>query len=259
MSERGFWEHVKVRAVNAVKVAAYRLSILPHAHQLYSPLKMFELDVTLAHLAPGTGATLVDICCGTGLQTQLLARDAGRAIGIDIDPDKIADANWHLRHSRLRPAVSFLVGRAEALPLPDACADAVTCLCAIEHIPRPETAIREAVRILKSGGRMCITADSLGTISDDDFKARHQHMYGVHQYFDVASLSDLLRRAGLRIDVARPILSSPEAAQELERCMISPTRCGLLETRRLLEHFRRDDIPESIVGLFVFVAATKTG
>jgi SAM-dependent methyltransferase len=222
-------------------------------------MKIYELETALAYLRLPAQSTLVDICCGTGIQSQLLARQASRVIGIDNDRGKIRDASWHLQHSRYHGAVSFVIGQAEELPLPDSAADAVVCLCAIEHIPRPEDALREVVRILKPGGMLCITADSLANVARDSLRAQHQKMYAVYRYFDVKSLSDVLRGAGLCVDVAFPMLCSPEAVKELERCMTNPNPYGPIRTRRLLTRLRLADaaLADRTAGLFVFAAATK--
>lgn len=240
-------------------VMQYRLGIFPHPYQLYSALKIYELEVALAHLDRVPQATLVDLCCGTGIQTQLLARGAKRVVGIDNDVQKIRDATWHLRQSRARSAILFAVGQAEDLPLPDMFADGVVSLCAIEHIADPLRALDEVVRSMKPGSRLCITADSLANVADTALRAQHSLMYDVKNYFDVESITALLQRVGLVVEVAFPILRSPEAVDELRRCMARPRHDGPFRTRRLLTRFRRRDAEAEpgAGGLFVFAAARK--
>jgi ubiquinone/menaquinone biosynthesis C-methylase UbiE len=240
-------------------VIQYRVGFFPHPYQLYSAMKIYELEVVLAHLDQTPQATLVDLCCGTGIQTQLLARGARRIVGIDIDVLKIRDATWHLRHSRAGSNVAFVVGRAEGLPLPDMCADAVVSLCAIEHIVDPVKALTEVVRTMKPGSQLCITADSLANVADTALRAQHSLMYDVKNYFDVESITALLQHAGLVVELAHSILRSPEAVDELRRCMERPRRDGALRTYRLLTCFRRRDAEAEpgAAGLFVFAAARK--
>jgi SAM-dependent methyltransferase len=152
-----------------------------------------------------------------------------------------------------------MIGLAEALPLPSSVADAVVCLCAIEHISSPEKALAEVARILKPGGMLVITADSMASVISNDVRIRHQSMYHVYRYFDVKSLLAVIEGAGLHVEIAFPILCSADAIRELERSMEDPTPCGPLRTRRLLVGLRKGDgaITSRTEGLFVFAVAKR--
>jgi ubiquinone/menaquinone biosynthesis C-methylase UbiE len=261
MTKRSAWGQISTLASDRLMVGAYRLGILPHPYQLYSALKIYELETVLSHLSFPSEGTIIDLCCGTGIQSQLLASKAPRVIGIDNDRDRIRDARWHLRFSRFRSAVSFVVGRAEALPLPMNAVDAVVCLCAIEHLVNPEQALREVVRVLKPGGRLYLTADSLGNVESSELKALHQRSYAVCHYFDVKSLTQLLEISGFLVEAAFPLLCSEEAIEEMKRCMAAPHALGPITTRRLLSKFRRRDRAirnsSKLAGLFVFASARR--
>jgi SAM-dependent methyltransferase len=252
------WDLVKHRMSNLLKIGGYRVGLLPHPFQLYSAMKIYELETALAHLHKSQ-AVIVDVCCGTGIQTQLVSRRGRRVVGIDHDPQKIRDAMWHLRYSRLNGSVTFIVGRAEALPLPSAIADAVVCLCAIEHVESPKDSLAEIARILKPGGQLCISADSLSNVTSNELRERHQRMYDVHRYYDVQSLSSAIESVGLHVETAFPIMCSSEAVRELERAMDHPAPCDPLRTRRLLAILRKNDgsAVDRVGGLFVFALASK--
>src|SRR6202023_131284 len=51
------------------------------------------------------------------------------------------------------PEVLWAVGDAQALPLPDACADAYAIAFGIRNVTDIDQALREARRVLKPGGR----------------------------------------------------------------------------------------------------------
>ena len=56
--------------------------------------------------------------------------------------------------------VTFEQGDAEAIPFPDASFDIViSCEC-MEHVPSPPKMARELARVLKPGGRLCLTTPS---------------------------------------------------------------------------------------------------
>jgi demethylmenaquinone methyltransferase/2-methoxy-6-polyprenyl-1,4-benzoquinol methylase len=95
---------------------------------------------------------VVDVGTGTGL----VAREAARIVGdpravTGIDPSAGMRAN-----AQLPAGVRLLEGTAEAIPLPDGCADFVTMGYALRHISDLEAAFREFHRVLAPGGAVCI-------------------------------------------------------------------------------------------------------
>jgi demethylmenaquinone methyltransferase/2-methoxy-6-polyprenyl-1,4-benzoquinol methylase/phosphoethanolamine N-methyltransferase len=103
---------------------------------------------------------LVDVGCGTGQLAVEAARalsTTGDVLGIDATPGMI-----HLARDRARQqgsSAQFKVGIAEALPLPDEWADAVTSSYFFHHLPpdvKPQ-AMTEMWRVLKPGGRLIVT------------------------------------------------------------------------------------------------------
>jgi len=94
----------------------------------------------------GPGRTLLDVCCGPGYSAgEAVARGAS-ACGIDIAPNMIARAQAQF------PGAQFTVGDAEALPYADASFDAVVSSFGMLHLPEPERAMAEALRVLRPGG-----------------------------------------------------------------------------------------------------------
>ena len=99
----------------------------------------------------GTG-DVVDVGCGTGTLAIALARAGARVTAIDGDDDV-------LRRARAKAAgldIDWRPGLADALPLPDAHADAVVCSLLLHHL-QPEVkaaALAEAHRVLRPGGKL---------------------------------------------------------------------------------------------------------
>jgi arsenite methyltransferase len=120
-----------------------------------------RLTLRLARLAGvATGARVVDVACGSGATARLLARELGCVtVGVDLG----ARAIEHAR--RATPAgaqASFLLGDAEALPLPDASFDVALSECSLCTFPDKPRAIAEMARVVRPGGTIAIadvTAD----------------------------------------------------------------------------------------------------
>jgi ubiquinone/menaquinone biosynthesis C-methylase UbiE len=100
-------------------------------------------------------AHVLDVGCGTGVLTRVIGRWPGvrSVIGIDPAPSLLARAR---RASADLPNVAFRQGDGRSLPFDDLTFDAVVFDSTLSHIPGPDQAIREACRVLKTGG--CLAA-----------------------------------------------------------------------------------------------------
>jgi SAM-dependent methyltransferase len=106
-------------------------------------------EAFLAWLAPLPGLTWLDVGCGTGALTQavLTMVDPGEVLGVDPSPDFIAAASVQMDDPRVR----FAIGDARALPVPDNAVDAVIAGLVLNHVPDPEAAVAEMVRVARPG------------------------------------------------------------------------------------------------------------
>ena len=110
-----------------------------------------------AALAPGE--TVLDLGSGAGFDTLRAAEavgPSGEVIGVDMTPamlERARAAAATLGHEHVR----YLEGTIEALPLPDASVDVVLSNCVVNLSSDVDAVLREAVRVLKPGGRVRIS------------------------------------------------------------------------------------------------------
>jgi SAM-dependent methyltransferase len=110
-----------------------------------------EIELAAA-LLPLDRARVVELGCGRAEFTRALALrfPASRITALEVD------AIQHAKNlASERPGnVAFAEGGADAIPLPDACADVVLMLKSLHHVPveRMEAALAEIVRVLAPGG-----------------------------------------------------------------------------------------------------------
>ena len=121
-------------------------------------------DMTAARLNPQPGETIVDCAGGTGDIARRLAKLArqakqrrgggdARILIIDYNAEMIAAG----REKGSEPEIAWSVGDAQRLPLRDASADAYVIGFGIRNVTDIPTALREARRVLKPGGRfLCL-------------------------------------------------------------------------------------------------------
>lgn len=102
----------------------------------------------LDKLPPGT--TVLDVGCGIGGSSRILARDYGFAVtAITISPQQVQRAQ-QLTSQELD--LQFLVDDAMALSFPDGSFDVVWSIEAGPHMPDKAIFARELMRVLKPGG-----------------------------------------------------------------------------------------------------------
>jgi SAM-dependent methyltransferase len=95
-----------------------------------------------------TGKDVLDAGCGVGYGSAYLAGAAGKVVGIDLSADAIAYARLHYAG----PRTSFERMDVTALTFPPAAFDVVCSFETLEHLRDPRAAVREAARVLRSGG-----------------------------------------------------------------------------------------------------------
>ena len=121
-------------------------------------------DAVAARLNPQPGEVIIDCAGGTGDMARRFAKMARRAQERRGGPDatiNIVDYNAEMIMAGIErggePEITWTVGDAQRLPLPDAYADAYVISFGIRNVTDIDAALREARRVLKPGGRfLCL-------------------------------------------------------------------------------------------------------
>ena len=105
-----------------------------------------------------SGEIVLDLGSGGGLDVLLSARRVGpdgHAYGLDMTDDMLALARRNQAEAGVTNA-TFLKGRIEAVPLPDAAVDVVISNCVINLSPDKDAVLAEAFRVLRPRGRFAV-------------------------------------------------------------------------------------------------------
>ena len=108
-----------------------------------------RFDLIRAHVVL-EGRRILDVGCGLGMYIRRFRAFSEEVYGVDIDAQKVDEASRDLPNIRVAPA--------EDLPFTDRSFDVVLSHEVIEHVEDDRAALREALRVLFTGGHLLVFA-----------------------------------------------------------------------------------------------------
>lgn len=169
--------------------AAGRFLVAPLLDWIGAPM----MDAAFAALEPRSGERILDLGVGGGALSRGLAR-AGVAV-TGVDPSEVVLDGARRRVGR---AGTFLEGRGEAIPLPDAVLDKAASVNALYFWPALAPVMGELARVLRPGGRLV-----LGFQTAESVRAWPGHVHGLTAW-DEGAIAAALEAAGFAIQSVRP-------------------------------------------------------
>jgi GT2 family glycosyltransferase/SAM-dependent methyltransferase len=148
------------------------------------------------------GRDVLDIACGEGYGSALLAQVARSVVGVDVSDEAVRYAEQSYRRDNLR----FLVGDARAIPASDASIDVVASFETLEHLYEQEQFLGECRRVLRPGGLLIISTPDREAYSPDGSVANPFHV----RELDRAEFEGALRGVFPHVEILRqrPMIGS---------------------------------------------------
>lgn len=219
------------------------------------------VEATLDAAEVGEATRLLDVCCGPGMLSAAAVTRNATAVGIDF-PGVVALARKQV------PGASFQSGDATELPFADNSFDAVVCGYGIMHVPDPEKALREMLRVLRPGGRVALSVwdneaavTGLGLV----YKAVHAHANldvplphgpNIFQFSTIESMRDALAGIGFtRVEATHFAQYWPLKSG---RQFIDAVQEGTVRTRALLAAQTEQAISKMIADFEQGLAGFRT-
>lgn len=183
----------------------------PHIFFFPSPFKIYEYGLMekMGELEPHH--VILDVGCGHGLQTRLLSLNVAKAIGVDVSSNAIGRAKANQQIGREPERCDFRATTIEQAGFAPNTFDRIFSVCVLEHIPDDDSVLRECHRVMKPGGKLVFSIDSLGTITDQALKELHSTRFHVCRYYEPETIRAKLAAAGFTDIVVTPVLKSGPA------------------------------------------------
>jgi ubiquinone/menaquinone biosynthesis C-methylase UbiE len=169
-------------------------------------IRTLEWYVLRKWLHPLCGERILDLACGHGHFVRRAYKSGLNIFGIDISTSGIGIAQQY----NMPPGCGYAFADAMNLPFCNAAFDKIVSVCALEHFSNDGMAIKEANRVLKPGGRLVLSVDSLnyhGVTSRFRQKCKVKHF--VNQFYTKEKLTQKLVRSGFKISKIKYIVNTP--------------------------------------------------
>ncbi|AKB78892.1 ubiquinone/menaquinone biosynthesis methyltransferase [Methanosarcina horonobensis HB-1 = JCM 15518] len=122
-----------------------------HGHGVKSEEEAAAWKALFRQVIPGEELTVLDVGCGTGEMSRMLADMGHEVTGIDLSEKMLAVAK-----SKAPGSIEFRIGDAENLPFDKGKFDAVVTRHVLWTLPNPEKALESWRNVLKPGGKVVV-------------------------------------------------------------------------------------------------------
>jgi SAM-dependent methyltransferase len=136
-------------------------------HGLHDPRIRAAWAARLESWLPAPPAEILDLGCGTGTLTLLMAERGHRVTGVDLSPNMVDHARRKLTAAGL--AGHVLVGDAADPPPLGHSVDVVLARHLLWTLPDPAAALRRWITLSRPGGRLVLIEGRWNTNGDDTY------------------------------------------------------------------------------------------
>lgn len=182
--------------------------------------------------------TVLDIACGEGYGSALMAGFADTIIGVDIDPETIDHATQRYAGVRTLSGkpIEYRVGDCSAIPIEESSVDLLVSFETLEHHDRHEEMMSEARRVLRPDGLLILSSPSRAIYTEAAGYTNPFHVKELDRNELVALLSKTfpaLRLLGQATQIGSFLFPETRGADPL--LLPDGTRCDVVAGKIMIE------------------------
>jgi ubiquinone/menaquinone biosynthesis C-methylase UbiE len=200
------------------------------------------IDTFARHASSERPLAVLDLGSGTGRFTPALAEAFGGPVyGVDPSKKMRAVAEKHAAH----PAVTYMDGRAESIPLRSMSVDLVLMYLSFHHVQDRDAAAAEIARVLRPGGRVLLRSTFSDRICELEWMRYFPRVWEIEaQMFPSSNEAiELFSRAGLEA------IALVAIEEQLASSLAEYTARLRMRAISTFEHMSEDDILEGFARL----------
>lgn len=218
-----------------IKFLRFRIENLSIFFGFHS-LKIYEFKELFKDVKIKNSDIILDFGCGNGFETLLVGKKCKKIYGIDIFKENLDKAKERSFFLRGKINSYFKLTRLEDAKFKSETFDKIISICVLEHIKNYFDVLKETYRIIKKGGQICFSVDSLETIDDLNFLKFHKRSQKVENYFNEQKLRDLLVKIGFKNIKIYPICRSEFVKNRFIKMIKNTTRLDNIIS--IMEYFK---------------------
>ncbi len=146
---------------------------------------------------------ILDVGCGGGILSELMAKRGGLVTGLDVEPDAIKTAIQHAQKNH--DELQYICQPIENFDTEFF--NVITCMEMLEHVPEPQLIIEHAVRLLVADGLLFLStinrtfkAYSTAIIAAEYvFNILPRQTHDFNKFIKPSELAAMVRRCGLEV------------------------------------------------------------
>ena len=172
---------------------------LPGRYDRISALLGAELRAWLLFHLPPRGGRAVDLGCGTGVQTQLLAERYDEVLAVDLSAPMVE----HARRHRSRPNVDYRRGDLrDVAPGQDGRFDLVFSAYTLHHVAELDSALHRMRSLVRPGGQVLLVdlVDERRPVPRSWFQAEAWRTFGTDLRYRRRPLAEAVELLRLQLD-----------------------------------------------------------
>ena len=198
---------IKIIKRSILKILIY-FNFFPHIYFTFNPFKIYEFKEVIKGINFSKDELVLDFGCGNGLKTLIIGKKCKKIIGVDVSKKAIKSARYKYQYTKGKINCEFFCKKIKDAKFKEEYFDKIFSICVLEHVSDYSNVMGEIYRILKKGGQLIFSVDSLENIRNIRIIKKHKKQYFVKKYFKKNELKKILEQIGfIRIEI-NPIFKS---------------------------------------------------